>query len=125
GHSGSQGHASGAALGRGRRARARDARLMFASAPDDGSLFALAVLGVAVAVLAAYAVSIALFGRPSVERLDNEPGTMLLGRFPIEAFHWAARGIGRALVRTGISPDVLTWLSVVVAALAVPLAAAG
>ncbi len=93
--------------------------------PEDGSLFALAALAVTVAVLAAYAVSLAIFGRPSVERLDNEPGTVLLGRFPIEAFHWAARGVGRALVRTGVSPDFLTIVSVVVAALAVPLAAKG
>jgi CDP-diacylglycerol--glycerol-3-phosphate 3-phosphatidyltransferase len=94
-------------------------------APEDGSLFALAALAVTIAVLAAYAMSLALFGRPSVQRLDNEPGTMLLGRFPIEAFHWAARGLGRALVRTGISPDTLTLLSVALAALAVPLAATG
>jgi len=93
--------------------------------PEDGSLFALAALAVAVAVLAAYAMSLALFGRPSVQRLDNEPGTMLLGRFPIEAFHWAARGVGRALVRTGISPDTLTLVSVALAALAVPMAATG
>ena len=94
-------------------------------APEDGSLFALAALAVTVAVLAAYAMSLALFGRPSVERLDNEPGTVLLGRFPIEAFHWAARGVGRALVRTGVSPDALTVVSVALAALAVPLAATG
>jgi CDP-diacylglycerol--glycerol-3-phosphate 3-phosphatidyltransferase len=98
---------------------------MVGAVPDDGSLFVFAVLAVAVAVLAAYAVSIALFGRPAVQRLDNEPGTVLLGRFPIEAFHWAARGIGRALVRTGVSPDALTVISVVLAALSVPLSATG
>jgi CDP-diacylglycerol--glycerol-3-phosphate 3-phosphatidyltransferase len=95
------------------------------AAAEEGSLFALAVLAITVAVLASYAVSIAIFGRPSASRLDNEPGTLLLGRFPIEAFHWAARGLGRALVRTGVSPDTLTLMSVAVAALSVPLAAAG
>jgi CDP-diacylglycerol--glycerol-3-phosphate 3-phosphatidyltransferase len=94
-------------------------------APDDGSPFALAALAVTVAVLGAYAMSLALFGRPTVARLDNERGTVLLGRFPIEAFHWAARGVGRALVRTGVSPDALTFVSVVLAGLAVPLAATG
>jgi CDP-diacylglycerol--glycerol-3-phosphate 3-phosphatidyltransferase len=93
--------------------------------PDDGSFFALAALAITVAVLGAYAMSLALFGRPSVERLDNEPGTVLLGRFPIEAFHWAARGLGRALVWTGVSPDALTIASVAIAAAAVPLAATG
>src|SRR5262245_36116335 len=98
---------------------------MSATVPDDGSLFTLTAVAVAVGVVAAYAMSIAIFGRPSVSRLDNEPGTLLLGRFPIEAFHWAARGIGRALVRTGVSPDTLTVLSLVIAAFAVPLAATG
>jgi phosphatidylglycerophosphate synthase len=93
--------------------------------PDEGSFLALAVLAGTIAVLASYGVSIALFGRPSTSRLDNEPGTLLLGRFPIEAFHWAARAVGRALVRPGVSADTLTILSVVVAAFAVPLAAAG
>jgi CDP-diacylglycerol--glycerol-3-phosphate 3-phosphatidyltransferase len=95
------------------------------SPPDEGAFLALAVLAGTVAVLAAYGVSIALFGRPSTGRLDNEPGTLLLGRFPIEAFHWAARAVGRALVRTGVSADTLTILSVVIAAFAVPFAAAG
>jgi CDP-diacylglycerol--glycerol-3-phosphate 3-phosphatidyltransferase len=94
-------------------------------APDDGSLLALAALAVTVAVLGAYAVSLAIFGRRTVPRLDGERGTVLLGRFPIEAFHWAARGVGRALVRTGVSPDALTFVSVALAALAVPLAATG
>ncbi len=90
-----------------------------------GTLVAFATLGATVAVLAAYAVSIALFGRPSASRLESEPGTVLLGRFPIEAFHWAARAVARALERTGVSPDTLTMLSLVVAAMAVPLAATG
>jgi CDP-diacylglycerol--glycerol-3-phosphate 3-phosphatidyltransferase len=96
------------------------------SAPSDESTFlAFAAAAIALAVLVSYATSVALFGRPSVSRLDGEPGTMLLGRFPIEAFHWVARGLGRAVVRTGISADALTWLSLVFAAFTVPLAATG
>jgi CDP-diacylglycerol--glycerol-3-phosphate 3-phosphatidyltransferase len=93
--------------------------------PEGGSLLALAAIAVTVAVVAAYAVSIALFGRQSTSRLDNEPGTLLLGRFPIEAFHWAARAVARALLRTGISPDTLTLLSLTLTALTIPLSAMG
>ncbi|SRR6266545_4037943 len=91
----------------------------------EGSLIALGALAGAAAVLGAYALSIAWFGRRSIARLDGEPGTMLLGRFPIEAFHWAARGAGRMLARTGITPDALTLLSFALTALTVPLAATG
>jgi phosphatidylglycerophosphate synthase len=94
-------------------------------AADEGSLLALAALAATLAVLGAYAVSIALFGRPQAGRLDNEPGTLLLGRFPIEAFHWAARAVGRALVRTGVSADALTVVSVLLTAFAIPFAATG
>jgi len=94
-------------------------------AADEGSLLALAVLAVTLAVLAAYAVSIARFGRPQAGRIDNEPGTVLLGRFPIEAFHWIARILGRALLRTGVSADALTVVSVLLTALSIPFAATG
>lgn len=94
-------------------------------AADEGSLLALAALAVMLAVLAAYAVSIARFGRPQAGRIDNEPGTVLLGRFPIEAFHWMASILGRALLRTGVSADALTVVSVLLTALSVPFAASG
>ncbi len=92
---------------------------------DESTFFAFAAAAVTVGVLLSYATTVAIFGRPSVSRLDGEPGTVLLGRFPIEAFHWAARGIGRAVVRTGVSADTLTWLSLVFSAFTVPLAATG
>jgi CDP-diacylglycerol--glycerol-3-phosphate 3-phosphatidyltransferase len=98
---------------------------MHAGGPEGGSLLALTTIAVAVAVVAAYAVSIALFGRQSASRLDNEPGTVLLGRFPIEAFHWAARAVARAVLRTGISPDALTLMSLALTALTIPLSAVG
>src|SRR6266542_3466302 len=92
---------------------------------EEGSFIALGALAGAAAILAAYSVNVAWFGRRSVARLDGEPGTVLLGRFPIEAFHWAARGAGKILARTGITPDALTLLSLALTVLTVPLAASG
>jgi CDP-diacylglycerol--glycerol-3-phosphate 3-phosphatidyltransferase len=98
---------------------------MSPASADESTFFAFAAAAITVAVLVSYATSVALFGRPSVSRLDGEPGTVLLGRFPIEAFHWAARGVGRAVVRTRVSADALTWLSLVFTAFTAPLAATG
>jgi phosphatidylglycerophosphate synthase len=73
----------------------------------------------------AYSVRVAFLGRTAAARLDTVRGTVLLGRYPIEAFHWAAGALGRALSRTGVSPDLLTFLSPVLTLLTVPLAATG
>lgn len=76
-------------------------------------------------VLGSYSVRVVRLGRPHVARLDQERGTLLLGRYPIEAFHWALRGVGRGLVRTKVSPDTLTWMSLAFTAGTIPLTATG
>jgi len=76
-------------------------------------------------VLAAYAVRVAVAGRALDPRVQRESSTVLLGRFPIEAFHWALRGVGRTVSRTGVSPDTLTLISLVVSCASLPLAALG
>jgi CDP-diacylglycerol--glycerol-3-phosphate 3-phosphatidyltransferase len=76
-------------------------------------------------VLAAYGVRVAVAGRALDPRVQRESSTVLLGRFPIEAFHWALRGVGRAVSRSGISPDALTLTSLVISGASLPLAALG
>src|SRR5438270_5936427 len=76
-------------------------------------------------VLAAYGVRVAVAGRALDPRVQRESSTVLLGRFPIEAFHWALRGIGRGVARSGVSPDTLTLISLVISGLSLPLAAVG
>lgn len=76
-------------------------------------------------VLAAYGVRVAVAGRALDARVQRESSTLLLGRFPIEAFHWALRGIGRGVSRSGVSPDTLTLISLVISGLSLPLAAVG
>jgi CDP-diacylglycerol--glycerol-3-phosphate 3-phosphatidyltransferase len=76
-------------------------------------------------VLAAYGVRVAVVGRALDPRVQRESSTVLLGRFPIEAFHWALRGVGRAVSRSGVSPDTLTLISLVVSGASLPLAAFG
>lgn len=76
-------------------------------------------------VLAAYGVRVAVAGRALDPRVQRESSTVLLGRFPIEAFHWALRGVGRGVSRSGVSPDTLTLLSLVISCGSLPLAAYG
>ncbi|HEY0463475.1 MAG TPA: CDP-alcohol phosphatidyltransferase family protein [Polyangiaceae bacterium] len=76
-------------------------------------------------VLAAYGVRVAIAGRALDPRVQRVSSTALLGRFPIEAFHWVLRGIGRSVSRTGVSPDTLTLTSLVISSASLPLAAFG
>lgn len=76
-------------------------------------------------VLAAYAVRVVVVGRALDPRVQREASTILMGRFPIEAFHWALRGVGKALSRSGISPDALTLISLVISGASLPLSALG
>src|SRR4051812_7550370 len=76
-------------------------------------------------VLAAYGVRVAIAGRALDPRVQRVASTVLLGRFPIEAFHWMLRGVGHGVSRAGIAPDTLTLISLVISGLSLPLAALG
>jgi CDP-diacylglycerol--glycerol-3-phosphate 3-phosphatidyltransferase len=91
----------------------------------EGKLIALLTCVGVAGVLAAYAVRVSRAGRIAAARLDTVRGTVLLGRYPIEAFHWAARAFGRVLSRTGVSPDTLTFLSLALTVFTIPLTAVG
>jgi CDP-diacylglycerol--glycerol-3-phosphate 3-phosphatidyltransferase len=91
----------------------------------EGKVIALFASAGVAGLLTAYAVRVARTGRIVAARLETVRGTVLLGRYPIEAFHWAARALGRALSRTGVSPDFLTFLSLGLTLFTVPFAATG
>jgi CDP-diacylglycerol--glycerol-3-phosphate 3-phosphatidyltransferase len=90
----------------------------------DAMLGGLFVLVIA-CVLFAYTIRTLTVGRAVDARLARENGTVFLGRFPIEAIHWAARGAGFFLVRCRVSPDALTLTSLVITVASAPLAATG
>src|SRR5689334_2125900 len=87
--------------------------------------FALGLLGLIAGVLSAYAVRTAVVGRKADPRLARERGSVLLGGWTMEAFYWAIRGLSRALLKTGLSPDALTMISLVVSLASLPAAALG
>jgi CDP-diacylglycerol--glycerol-3-phosphate 3-phosphatidyltransferase len=86
-----------------------------------GAIFVLAVGG----VMCAYAIRSYTLGRVVDARMARENGTVLLGRFPMEAIHWAARAAGVFFVRHRVSPDALTLTSLLITLASAPLAATG
>ena len=98
---------------------------MTASLLLEGKLIALLTSICVAVLLTAYAVRVSRAGRIATARLETVRGTVLLGRYPIEAFHWAARAFGKVLSRTGVSPDFLTFLSLGLTLFTMPLAATG
>src|SRR6266542_3392302 len=86
-----------------------------------GAFFLLAIAG----VLFAYGIRTLTIGRAVDARVARENGTALLGRFPIEAIHWAARAAGSLLSRHQVSPDALTMTSLGITLASAPLAATG
>jgi CDP-diacylglycerol---glycerol-3-phosphate 3-phosphatidyltransferase len=81
--------------------------------------------GAVAAVFLAYGARIMLVGRATDPRVQRERPTPLLGSFPMEAMHWALRGIGAGVAATGISPDAVTWTSLILTIGTAPLAATG
>ena len=84
------------------------------------------ILGITLAaVLAAYGTRVILVGRATDPRVQREKATLLLGAFPMEAMHWALRGAGSVMAALGVSPDAVTWASLVLTVATVPLSATG
>ena len=78
-----------------------------------------------VAVFVAYSARVMLLGRATDPRVQREHPTPLLGTFPMEAVHWALRCAGAAVSAAGISPDAVTWMSLILTFGTAPLAATG
>jgi CDP-diacylglycerol---glycerol-3-phosphate 3-phosphatidyltransferase len=83
------------------------------------------IVAAVVLMFAAYATRLALAGRARDARIEREQPTLLLGRFPMEAFHWTMRATADGIARLRINPDYLTYLSLMITAATVPLIALG
>lgn len=76
-------------------------------------------------LLVAYALRTVTVGRVNEQKLARYGGTPLVGLWVMEAFYWLIRAISRGLVRTGVSPDQLTVVALVVSLSSLPVAAMG
>ena len=85
----------------------------------------LAAILMCTAVLCGYRLRVALHGRPDMPRLGASPGSALVPGWVVEAFYWSFHAPAGALVRLGVDPDALTWLSLVLSLGTIPLLAVG
>lgn len=83
---------------------------------DIVNTFALLVI-LAVVVLA-YSCKVILRGRSQYERVNRQGGSVLLGKGLMEMAYWALQPLARFLVFIGITPNQLSWASLVFGGLA-------
>lgn len=86
---------------------------------------AAGILTTTVLLFSAYAVRTLIVGRRHDARVHRLGGTPLFGAWLMEAAVWFMRAPGKFLARRRVKPDTLTWTSVLVSAVSMPVAASG
>lgn len=84
---------------------------MLMTAYDIINTFAL--LAILAAVSVAYSVRILLRGRAHYDRVERQGGSVLLGKGLMEMTYWSLQPIARFLVLLGVTPNQLSWASLV------------
>lgn len=73
----------------------------------------LALLGIAAIFTGAYVLRIAIKGRPSYDRVDRQGGSALLSKGVMEMAYWSLQPFARLLVFFRVTPNGLSWASLV------------
>ncbi len=76
-------------------------------------------------VLLTYAFRVLISGRAHYERVDRQGGSVLLGKVFMEMGYWALEPLGRPMARWHISPNYLSWTSLVMGGISGVLLAYG
>ncbi len=76
-------------------------------------LYGMFVVALTFAALAIYGVRVAVRGFARYDRVDAVGGSPLLSKRLMEFGYWALGPLARACVRAGITPNVITWASLV------------
>lgn len=71
------------------------------------------LLGLVVLVLVAYSFKVIFRGRSHFDRVNRQGGSVLLGKGLMEMAYWAMQPIGRFLVFLHVTPNQLSWCSLV------------
>ncbi len=79
---------------------------------------AMGLLGLAAAVCVAYLLRALVRGRAHYERVERQGGSVLLGKGMMEMAYWGLQPIGRALVAMRITPNMISWASLVLGGIA-------
>ncbi|MFM8312960.1 MAG: CDP-alcohol phosphatidyltransferase family protein [Deltaproteobacteria bacterium] len=75
----------------------------------------LAILGL---VVVAYSVKLILKGRTQYDRVNRQGGSVLMGRGMMEVGYWALQPVAKLLVFLHVTPNQISWASLVFGGLA-------
>jgi CDP-diacylglycerol---glycerol-3-phosphate 3-phosphatidyltransferase len=78
----------------------------------------LSLMTVAALAALAYGVRCVLHGRAHSERVDRQGGSALLGKSVMEGFYWFITPFARLLISVGVTPNQISWSSIVLGVLA-------
>lgn len=76
-------------------------------------LYGIFIVALTCAGLAIYAVRIAIRGMVNYDRLNSIGDSPLLSKRLVEFGYWAVMPVARACARVGITPNGITWMSLV------------
>jgi CDP-diacylglycerol---glycerol-3-phosphate 3-phosphatidyltransferase len=78
----------------------------------------LALVVTLIMVTLAYGVRLVLRGRAHFDRVERQGGSVLLGKGMMEMAYWSLQPVARFLVFCGVSPNQLSWTSLVLGGVA-------
>jgi phosphatidylglycerophosphate synthase len=78
----------------------------------------LILLGLVALLSAAYAIRLLVKGRAQFARVDKQGGSALLSKGLMEMAYWWLQPIGKFLVACGVTPNMISWASLVFGLLA-------
>lgn len=68
-------------------------------------------------IVFAYAFRMLFMGRAQFDRVEKQGGSVLLGKGMMEMAYWAMQPVARFLVYMGVTPNALSWASLVLGGL--------
>jgi CDP-diacylglycerol--glycerol-3-phosphate 3-phosphatidyltransferase len=95
----------------------------FVGLPDFLASFLLIVAALAVASV--YLIKVQIAGRPRFERIDLQGGSRLLGKGIMEMAYWAMLPVASAMVKLGVSANLITCSTAVFGAISGVILATG
>lgn len=78
----------------------------------------LALLAIVGTVAVAYSVRIVVKGRVHYDRVNRQGGSLLLGKGLMEMAYWALQPLSRVCISVGITPNQISWTSLVLGGIA-------
>jgi phosphatidylglycerophosphate synthase len=78
----------------------------------------IVLVGILGLILVAYTFRLALKGRAQFDRVDKQGGSVLLGKGLMEMAYWALQPVARFLVFLKVTPNQLSWASLVLGGMA-------